>query len=158
MSRRRSKLVTTIAWGVLAYALLSSRACRPPAPTPPADAPDLLPAFEQSDSPLAARQDALAFAQLCRSIAKAIRYDDSRPEPRLTTGRQLDRLRRYAREYAYNGRSLATKYPLLPDKLRAYFDRALGTDSGPVDSAKRKKWADAFDAVAAASQYAASQL
>ena len=124
-------------------------------PVPPDDAPDLVAAFRQTDNPLEAKEDALTLAALCRSIADTIEYDGHLDEPRLRTGQQLDRLRRWTREYALRGESLGRKYPELPPRLKSYLDKKLGTDAGPLTPDQRKKWVDAFRKIAEAAEYAA---
>lgn len=124
--------------------------------SPPTDAPDLVAAFATNDSAIEARTDALTLGELCRSIADVIEYDGQLEQPRLTTGVQLDRLRRWAREYRLGGKSLAVKYPELPPILRGYLDAKVGTSGGPITAAQRQQWVAAYRTIAAACEYAAN--
>lgn len=149
-----------IAWLIVIAWLLGYRGCDfsiYKSPDPPKDAPNLVEAFAQSDSRTQAKEDALTLAALCRSIADVIEYDGKLDKPRLKTGQQLDRLRRWTREYSLNGASLGSRYPKLPVEIKKYLDAKLGTDAGPVDSAKRRKWIEAFRKIAEAAEYAAAQ-
>lgn len=129
-----------------------------PVPRPPADAPDLLPAFSATDDLLQAKQDASDFAALCCALADQLEYDSKLPSPRINTGVQMDDMRRWAREYFLSGQSLGVRYPKLRDIVKDYLDRKLGTDGGRLDDAKRKAWIDALRVLAEAGRYAASRL
>ena len=150
-----------IAWLIVIAWIMGYRGCYfgldTHEPKKPEDAPDLVTAFAQSDSRTQAKEDALTLAALCRSIADVIEYDGKLDQPRLRTGQQLDRLRRWTREYSLNGASLGSRYPKLPIEIKKYLDAKLGTDAGPVDSAKRRKWIEAFRKIAEAAEYAAAQ-
>ena len=123
-------------------------------PEKPEDAPDLVEAFSQSDNKLEAKEDALLFSTMCYSIAEAIEYDGNLKEPRLRTGRQLDQLRRWTREYLMEGKSFGVKYPSLPPVIKRYLDKELGTEAGPLTEAKRKRWIRAFRKLGEAAEYA----
>ncbi len=147
-----------IAWLIVIAWLMGYRGCYiglDKHEEPPKDAPDLVQAFSQSDDPQQARADAMTLAALCRSIADVIEYDGKLDEPRLRTGQQLDRLRRWTREYTLDGVSLGTRYPALPPAIKAYLDERLGTDAGPLTSQQRDKWVAAYRKIAEAAEYAA---
>ncbi len=152
---------TWIAWLVLAAWLMGYRGCYIGLDRhdlePPKDAPDLVQAFAQSDDPQQAKADALVLAALCRSIADVIEYDGQLDEPRLRTGQQLDRLRRWTREYTLDGVSLGTRYPALPPAVKKYLDDRLGTEAGPLTSQQRTKWVVAYRKIAEAAEYAAAR-
>jgi len=151
---RRNHIATLAAWAVIGYAIFRAFTTpAPPTPTPH-NGPDLRAAFGQTDNPARARADAATFAALCRSIADVIEYDGRLDKPRLTTGAQLDRLRRWAREYNLDGVSLGTRYPALPPAIKTYLDEQLGTDAGPLAPAHRQKWVAAYRTLAAAADAA----
>lgn len=154
MQRPSHNLLRLAAAGLCLW-YLTAGGCRQSVP-PPDDAPDLVAAFATNDSALEARTDALTLGELCRSIADVIEYDGQLEQPRLTTGVQLDRLRRWAREYRLGGKSLAVKYPELPPILRGYLDAKVGTSGGPITAAQRQQWVAAYRTIAAACEYAAN--
>lgn len=126
--------------------------------SPPPGGPDLLSVFKQHDDPSHAAADARDLAVLCRAIAKQIEYDASRDVPRLTTGKQMDDLRRWAREYFLVGESLGVEYPKMRDTVKAYFDTQLGDSGGPISPEQRVKWVDTFKILAQSAEYAAAKL
>lgn len=126
--------------------------------TPPAGGPDLVAVFSQSDNMSQAAQDAADMGKLCNAIARQIEYDGTRPQPRLTTGQQMDDLRRWAREYFTNGQSLGVQYPKMPATVKAFLDSQLGTAGGPINAEQRAKWVSAFRTLGESSRYASTKL
>lgn len=126
--------------------------------TPPAGGPDLVSVFQQADNMSQASQDAADMGKLCNAIARQIEYDGTRPQPRLTTGQQMDDLRRWAREYFTNGQSLGVQYPRLPGLVKSFLATQLGTSGGPINAEQRAKWASAFRTLGESALYASTQL
>lgn len=125
---------------------------------PPPGGPDLVAVFSQSDDPCQAAQDAADLGRLCKAIARQIEYDGTRPQPRLTTGQQMDDVRRWAREYFTAGKSLGVQYPLLVPAVKTFLDSQLGTAGGPVSLEQRAKWVAAYHTLAQSAEYAATKL
>ena len=132
-------------WLLLAYSQFANREQPAPVPEPPASALDLRGTFTGAE----AASDAAITSALLGALADAIDYD-GRHEKRLTSGTQLAELRSLAREYRTSGVSLGERQPLARDAIKAYLDREVGTDGGPVDDAARARWVAAFRAVAKA--------
>ena len=128
-----------VPWLVVGYLALQSQS---PAPTPepaPAPALNLRGTFTGSD----AASDAAITSALLGSLADAIEYDGAH-DRRLTTGTQLAELRAVSREYRTSGVSLGQRQPLARDAIKAYLDKEVGTDGGPIDDAGRARWVKAF--------------
>jgi len=119
-----------------------------PGPTPAAEL-ELRGTFTGPEGPA----DAAVTAALLAALADAIEYDGLHGK-RLATGAQLAELRAVAREYRTEGVSLGNRQPLARDAIRAYLDREVGTDGGPIDDAGRARWVTAFRAVARAASAA----
>ena len=152
--KRPAWIFAAIAVGVL---YLMAGADTPVGPKP--SGPDLVPAFRQTDKPDQAREDARSLCAFCDALAATIEYDGARgDQARLTTGVQLDNLRRWSREYMLRGESLGTRYPKLPEEIGKYLDQAVGTAGGPIDADARKKWVQAHRDLARCAQWAADQL
>jgi hypothetical protein len=151
--------ISPIGWLAIAAVAWLVFSANQTAPGTKPEGPDLLPAFKQTDNFGQARQDAEQLAALCDSIADAIEYDGARGEQsRLTTGVQLDNLRRWSREYLLRGDSFGTKYPQLPEVIGKYLDNQVGTKGGPVDIELRKRWVTSHRQLALCAKWAAGQL
>lgn len=126
------------------------------------EGPNLLPAFQETTGKFDithAKRDAVALSSLCNSIADMIEYDSTRGDnSRLTSGSQLDDLRRYSREYFMRGESFGNEYPSLPKVIGEYLDSEVGTSGGPVDPETRKRWIQAHRQLAKCALWTAQQL
>jgi len=140
---------SVLPWLVVGFLLLGRSTPAPvPAPTP-AVGIDLLGKFTGEYGP----SDAAITAELLASLADAIEFDGTH-EKRLTTGAHLADLRAAAREYRTQGVSLGFRQPAARDEIKAYLDREVGTDGGPIDDASRAKWVAAFRSVSTAARAA----
>lgn len=134
-------------WFLVAWLALRDPAPQPaPGPAPAPAAVDLRGAWV---GPTAA-EDAAITGELLAALATQIEYDGTLAAPRITTGAQAAELRALAREYRTSGVSLASRQPGAIDRIAAYLEQQIGTDGGAIDAAGRKRWVDAFRAVAAA--------
>lgn len=137
---------------------------QPPAPQPPLpdrpSGPDLYTVFSSVGNTTQAHADAVAFGVLCESLAAMIEYDGTRgEEARLTTGIQLDDLRRWSREYYMRGDSFGVRYPQLPEVVGGFLEAQIGESSGGlVDDTMRARWVNAHRALAQQSLWAANRL
>lgn len=154
-SQKRPMWLLIVIFAAIAFVVVNDK---PSGPRPPG--PDLLPAFASVTTDSAhGRQDALALATLCDSLADMIEYDATRgDQSRLQTGAQLDDLRRWAREYLMRGESFGQEYPLLPKLIGDYLDAEVGTSGGPVDAETRKRWISTHRKLAKCAEWAAGQL
>jgi hypothetical protein len=100
----------------------------------------------------AAAEDAAAFAGLCRGLADALEADGSRPQPRITTGVQIEDVKVAAAEGRFLPRRLTQEQPHAVAAAGKYLDDAVGTSGGPLDAAARAKWVEAYRELATAAE------
>ena len=131
-------------WLILAYSQFANRETPAPEPTPAAGL-NLRGTFTGEN----AASDAAITAALLGALADAIEYDGAH-DRRLSTGTQLAELRAVSREYRTSGVSLGARQPLARDAIKAFLDREVGTDGGPIDDAGRARWVAAFREVSRA--------
>lgn len=101
-----------------------------------------------------AAEDAAAFAGICRGIAEALAADGTKPQPRITTGVQLEDLRIAACEGRFWPRSLSREQPHAMAAAGRYLDEVAGTSGGPLDATARMRWITALPALADAAEEA----
>jgi hypothetical protein len=100
----------------------------------------------------AAAEDAAAFAGLCRGLADALEADGSRPQPRITTGVQIEDVKVAAAEGRFLPRRLTQEQPHAVAAAGKYLDEVAGTSGGPLDAAARAKWVEAYRELATAAE------
>lgn len=101
-----------------------------------------------------AAEDAAAFAGICRGVAEALSADGTRPQPRISTGVQLEDLRVAAAEGRFWPRSLSREQPHATAAAGRYLDEVAGTSGGPLDETARMRWVKALAALAGAAEEA----
>lgn len=101
-----------------------------------------------------AAEDAAALAGICRGVAEALSADGTRPQPRISTGVQLEDLRVAAAEGRFWPRSLSREQPHATAAAGRYLDEVAGTSGGPLDATARMRWVAAFAALADAAEEA----
>ena len=99
-----------------------------------------------------AAEDAAAFAGLCRGLADALEADGSRPQPRITTGVQIEDVKVAAAEGRFLPRRLTQEQPHAVAAAGKYLDEVAGTSGGPLDAAARGRWVEAYRALATAAE------
>jgi hypothetical protein len=99
-----------------------------------------------------AADDAAAFAGLCRGLADALEADGSRPQPRITTGVQIEDVKVAAAEGRFLPRRLTQEQPHAVAAAGKYLDEVAGTSGGPLDAAARAKWVEAYRELATAAE------
>jgi hypothetical protein len=87
-----------------------------------------------------AAQDAAAFAGLCRGTADALEVDGAKPQPRITSGVQMEDIRIAAAEGRFLPRKLTQDQPHAVAAAGRYLDEHAGTSGGPLDAESRAKW------------------
>ena len=101
-----------------------------------------------------AAEDAAAFAGLCHGIAAALEVDGSLPQPRISSGVQIEDLKIAASQGRFLPRRLTTEQPHATAAAGKYLDDVVGTSGGPLDATTRAKWAAAYRELAAAAEEA----
>jgi hypothetical protein len=99
-----------------------------------------------------AADDAAAFAGLCRGLADALEADGSRPQPRITTGVQIEDVKVAAAEGRFLPRRLTQEQPHAVAAAGKYLDDVAGTSGGPLDAAARATWVKAYRELATAAE------
>jgi len=99
-----------------------------------------------------AAEDAAAFAGLCRGLADALEADGSRPQPRITTGVQIEDVKVAAAEGRFLPRRLTQEQPHAVAAAGKYLDEVAGTSGGPLDAAARARWIEAYRELATAAE------
>lgn len=129
-------------------------------PSPPNHGgPDLLARFATGDNKAEAKQDALKFASICGSVAKALEHEFSDgADPVLMTGTQLATMRNKIRHSVMDKERLAAKYSGFAEVVEKFIDEAAGKNGGPFKDGEKEKWIEAFRKLSAASEYAAGRL
>lgn len=158
----RNALLGIVGIALVVYGLMGNHTSDPEPDVPPKPETKLgrriLDAFRKTDRRDEARSHARGLRALCRSLAAQIKYDGVLQRPRLRLGIHFDDLRRYAREYQFEGIALGGLYPDLKPALDEHFTAAVGNSGGAVDDDKRSRWATAFDELSDACDYAAENL
>jgi len=134
-----------VPWLILAYSTFAKVEPAPAPEPPPAAGINLRGTFTGAE----AASDAAITSALLGALADAIEYDGAH-DRRLSTGTQLAELRAVSREYRTSGVSLGARQPLARDAIKAFLDREVGTDGGPIDDAGRARWVAAFREVSRA--------
>lgn len=99
-----------------------------------------------------AAEDAAAFAGLCHGIADALAADGTKPQPRISTGVQIEDIRIAAAEGRFLPRTLTREQPHAVAAAGKYLDDVAGTSGGPLDATTRAKWVAAYRALAEAAE------
>jgi len=99
-----------------------------------------------------ASADAAKFAGLCRGMVEAMRVDDRRTAPKITTGVSLEELRITAAEGRFLPRRLTEEQPHAMAAVKAYLDAVVGTSGGKLDAPRKAAWLSAFMALADAAE------
>jgi len=136
-----------------------------PGPSPIPSGPDLYQVFNQTENHTQGRTDALRFSMLCSSLASRIDYDGKSPTPRITTGVQVDDLRRWARAYQLHGQSYGTRYPSLGPVVGQYLLSRLGDSGGSIDIvpegssiSRRAIWVECYNSLADSAVLASKRI
>ncbi|MBU6221771.1 MAG: hypothetical protein KGR24_03390 [Planctomycetes bacterium] len=148
----RTKLI--IAAALVAGAVLAAVVEFGPRRAPPAPAPDGGLSLRGKFIGPQAAEDAAAFAGICRGVAEALSADGTRPQPRISTGVQLEDLRVAAAEGRFWPRSLSREQPHATAAAGRYLDEVAGTSGGPLDETARMRWVKALAALAGAAEEA----
>jgi len=94
--------------------------------------------------------DRATMGNLCASIADSLEHDGQAQEPRIKTGGQLEELRVAARDLRMRGVSIGERQTEARRAIGDYLDREAGKSGGPLDADGRRRWVQAYRAVAAA--------
>lgn len=128
-----------VAAAVLVWATSGGREA---GPTPVPDAGPV--SFKGLFTGPTASEDAALVGALCTEIGDEIAYDQSQPQPYLTTGVAIDELRKSARILRCRGISIGDRQPLARDAIAKYLDEKVGADGGPLTPQSRAAWVAAY--------------
>lgn len=146
MSRQKLILVAALAVGAIVAAAVEFAPRQ--APPPPAGGLSLKGKWIGAD----AARDAAAFSGLCRGLADALEADGGKPQPRISTGVQMEDVRIAAAEGRFLPRALTREQPHAVAAAGRYLDDVVGTSGGPLDATVRAKWVSAFRSLAEAAE------
>lgn len=150
LDRKQLLILAALVAGAVIAAVVEFAPRPTPAPAPAPAALDLRGKFIGTQ----AAEDAAAFAGLCHGIADALAADGTKPQPRITTGVQLEDVRVAAAEGRFLPRQLTREQPHATAAAGRYLDEVAGTSGGPLDATSRARWVEAFQALAAAAEEA----